>query len=196
MGTSRAYPSKHHTAQGTCSRSGLGWTMELRTGYDETTPSDSHYPSYLNHFCAELRVAQKRGSILWGLWAKPPVGERENSLDRIHRPSLGEAVEGDQGFKQVRQRPQRHHGRPLGGGGVVGILMRFDEDGSDADRRRGTCEYGREFALASRSIPKAAGLVHGMRGVEDDWVAGLRHDRQCAHIDDECIVAEARAALA
>src|ERR1700680_4142853 len=36
---------------------------------------------------AESPVAQK-GANLLNYCAKPPVGERENSLDRIHRPSL------------------------------------------------------------------------------------------------------------
>lgn len=85
--------------------------------------------------------------------SRGPAGERENSLDRIHRPSLGEAVKGDQGFEQARQRSERHHGRSLGAGGVVRILMRFDENGGNADRRCGARKHGGEFALASRSVP-------------------------------------------
>src|SRR3984893_7015932 len=90
---------------------------------------------------------------------------------------LGKAVEADKGFEQARPRLQRHHGRSLGGGGVIGTLMRFDEDGGDADRRRSTREDGCEFALASRAIPKTARLRHGMRGVADARVAGFRHNR-------------------
>ncbi len=44
--------------------------------------------------------------------------------------------------------------------------------------------------------PSPPGLRHGMRRVEDDRVAGPRHDRHSTHIDDERIVSEARAALA
>ena len=74
--------------------------------------------------------------------------------------------------------------------------MRFDENGGDANRRRGAREDGREFTLASRAIPEPAWIGHGMRGVKDDRVAGLRHDRQRAHIDHKRIIAEARATLA
>ena len=94
-----------------------------------------------------------------------------------------------------RQRPQRHHRRTLAGG-VVRVLVRLDEDGGDADRRGGAREDRRKFALTARPVAEAARLRHGMGRVEHDRVAGLRHDRQRAHVDDQRVVAEARAALA
>ncbi len=44
-------------------------------------------------------------------------------------------------------------------------------------------------------VPVAAGTLHGMRGVEDDAMPGVAHDGQRAHVDDEIVVAERRAAL-
>ena len=52
----------------------------------------------------------------------------------------------------------------------------------------------------SRWPPLGAALparqLHRMRGVEDDRAAGVAHDRERAHVGDEVVVAERRAALA
>ena len=60
---------------------------------------------------------------------------------------FGQAVERDQSFEQRRQRLERQHRRGLGRVGVVGVLMRLYEDGSNARRHRGPCEDWRELAL-------------------------------------------------
>ena len=51
------------------------------------------------------------------------------------------------------------------------------------------------LALAAGSVAGPAGQLHGVRRVEHDRISEGAHDRETAHVDDEVIVAEARAAL-
>ena len=80
-------------------------------------------------------------------------------------------------------------------GALVGILMGFDEDAGDADRDRRARQHRHEFALAARRGALPARLLHRMGGVEDHRRAGAREDRQRAHVGDQRVVAEGRAAL-
>ena len=78
----------------------------------------------------------------------------------------------------------------------AGIGVRLHEDAGDADGDRGARQHRHELALAARARALAAGQLHRMRRVEHHRRAGLAHDRQRAHVGDEVVVAEARAALA
>src|SRR5262252_9391913 len=51
-------------------------------------------------------------------------------------------------------------------------------------------------ALAARAGPLPARELDGVRRIENDWAAGLSHDRQAAHVRDEIVVTERYAALA
>jgi hypothetical protein len=52
------------------------------------------------------------------------------------------------------------------------------------------------LALAAGRCPARPGLLHRVRGVEDDGAARGAQDRERAHVDDEIVVAERDAALA
>ena len=54
---------------------------------------------------------------------------------------------------------------------------------------------GRELALPARGAAQPAGLLHRMGGVENDRKARRRQLRQRAHVGDQRVVAERRAAL-
>src|SRR6516165_11971698 len=106
-----------------------------------------------------------------------------SSSVEAERTSLGELVERYQRLEQRRQRLQRQHGRRLGGARIVGVLMCFDEDCSNANRHRGTRKDRRKLSLAAGTIAKSPWLRDGVGRIEDDRVAGLCHDRQGAHVD-------------
>ena len=73
--------------------------------------------------------------------------------------------------------------------------MGLDEHAGDADRDRRARQYGHEFALPARGAAEPAGLLHGMGGVKNHRRAGLRQNRQRAHVGHQRIVAERDAAL-
>ena len=78
---------------------------------------------------------------------------------------------------------------------MVRVLVRLDEDAGDADGHRRARQHRHEAAVAAGRSPLPARLLHRMGRVEDHRAAGLGHDRQRAHVGDERVVAEARAAL-
>ncbi len=73
--------------------------------------------------------------------------------------------------------------------------MRLDEQAVRADRQRRAREHRRKFALARRLVAAAAGQLHGMRRVKNNRKAERLHDRNRAHVGDEIVVAERRAAF-
>ena len=73
--------------------------------------------------------------------------------------------------------------------------MRLDEKTRDARRNRRTRQHRHEPSIAARRCPLPARLLHRMRRIENDRRTCLRHLRQRPHVDDERVVAEARAAF-
>ena len=80
-------------------------------------------------------------------------------------------------------------------GRPVRILVGLDEDGRHADRDRRAGQQRHEGALAAAGRPLAARLLHRVGGVEDDRPARVGEVAQRAHVGDERVVAERRAAL-
>ena len=64
------------------------------------------------------------------------------------------------------------------------------------DRHRRPRHHRGELALPAGGGALAARLLHRVGRVHHHRVAGARHDRQAAHVGDQRVVAEARAALA
>ena len=75
-----------------------------------------------------------------------------------------------------------------------GIVVDLEEDAIDACSYSRTGEDGDELRLAPADSVSSRGCLHGVRAVEDDRREAA-HDGQRAHIDDEVVVAEARAAF-
>src|SRR6266853_1945876 len=73
--------------------------------------------------------------------------------------------------------------------------MRFDEYSVTPGGRRRAREHGREHAVAARLVAAAAGPLDRVRGIEDDALAQLANPVERAHVGDEIVVSEGRAAL-
>jgi hypothetical protein len=67
---------------------------------------------------------------------------------RPGRSTLGEAIEGDQFFEELRHSPQGYHIRPIARG-LVGILVSFDENACDSDCDRCSRQHLNELPLAA-----------------------------------------------
>ena len=80
-------------------------------------------------------------------------------------------------------------------GGVVRVLMGFHEDACHAHGGGGARKRGHEAALTPRCRSLAAGLLNAVGGIEDDRVAGFRHDGQAAEVGDQRIIAKGGTAL-
>src|SRR5438552_1154163 len=108
---------------------------------------------------------------------------------------FGERVECHQLLQQSLKFAQRHHVGTVGRR-MIGIGMGLDEHAGNADGDRRASQDGDEFTLAAGRGAFAAGLLHGMRGVEDHRRAGsARQDRQRAHVRHQRVVAKRCAAL-
>ena len=77
-----------------------------------------------------------------------------------------------------------------------GSRMRFHEYAGDARRDGGAGQHRNELALAAGGAALPAGQLHRMGGIEHHRTAGRAHDRQRAHVGDQIVVAEGKAALA
>src|SRR4051812_15838460 len=75
------------------------------------------------------------------------------------------------------------------------ILMHFEEHAVDTRGDAGGCERLDEFRLAGGDTVAAARQLQAVRHIEDDGHAERAHHRKRTHVDDEIVVAEARAAL-
>ena len=73
--------------------------------------------------------------------------------------------------------------------------MGFHEDRRNANRRSTAGHDGGKLTLAARRAALAAGLGHGMGRVHHHRISGLGHLRQAAHVGDQRVVAEGRAAF-
>ena len=73
--------------------------------------------------------------------------------------------------------------------------MHFHEEAVRARRRRRARQRPRELRRATGLLPFTARLLHRMRDVVDHRRAEAAHDRERAHVDDEVLIAERRAAL-
>src|SRR5690606_20147244 len=118
-----------------------------------------------------------------------------SSLGLEEAGALGGLVDGDEGFEEGFHLAQ---GPGVGAvaQGLVGVRVGFHEDAGDADGHGGAGEHRHEFALAAGLAAGAAGQLHGVGRVEHHRAAGVAHHRQRAHVADQVVVAEARAALA
>ena len=74
--------------------------------------------------------------------------------------------------------------------------MGLHEYRGDTDRDRGAREHRNELALAAAGASQPARPLYRVGGIENHRPAGLGQLRQRAHIADQRVVAEARAALA
>src|SRR6185369_5205052 len=79
---------------------------------------------------------------------------------------------------------------------LVGLGMRFHEHARHAGADRGPREHRNVLALPAARGALAARQLYRMRGIEHHGAAGLAHDGEPAHVDDQVLVAEAEAALA
>src|SRR5690606_34757041 len=108
---------------------------------------------------------------------------------------LGDPVVFLQCGKQRLHLIDRHHVGAVRGG-IVRILMGFHEQHGDADGNRGARQHRDKLPLPARGGALPARLLHRMGRIEDDGKPRLlRHDGKPAHIGDERVIAEARAAL-
>src|SRR5688572_30536379 len=73
--------------------------------------------------------------------------------------------------------------------------MSLDENAVAASSNCGAGENRGEYAIAARRVASAPGPLHGMRGVEHDWVAELADPVERPHVGHQVIVPEGRAAL-
>src|SRR5271165_164990 len=78
---------------------------------------------------------------------------------------------------------------------MVGIGVGLDKDPVGARRERGPCERKRELALPSALSPRGPRELHAVGRVKNGRIPAPAHDRERAHVDDEVLVAEGRAAL-
>ena len=75
------------------------------------------------------------------------------------------------------------------------VVMHFHEKAVRSRGSGGARERARELRRAAGLLPFAAGLLHRMRDVVDHRRAESADDREGAHVDDEVLIAERRAAL-
>ena len=73
--------------------------------------------------------------------------------------------------------------------------MRLDEYAVAPRRHRRPRQHRSEHAIATRRVPRPAGPLHRVGGVENDAVARLANPIQRAHVDHEIVVAKGRPAL-
>ena len=114
---------------------------------------------------------------------------------RIGAAVLHQRIDGDQPFQQCLQpieRPAIGSVRQC----PIGVRMRFHEEPGYAHCHRRAGEHRHELALAARAVALTARQLYRVRRVEHDRARRLAHDREAAHVGDEIVVAEARAALA
>ena len=73
--------------------------------------------------------------------------------------------------------------------------MDFHEESVDPGAGRRARQIRNHFALPARRRPVSSGKLHAVRRVENDRIAETPHDGERAHIDDEIVIAERRAAI-
>src|SRR5438093_4582407 len=110
------------------------------------------------------------------------------------------ATDPQHGVEQRRQIVQLQHvgtvgERPPVGEGAVGIFVDLHEEGVDPHRHRRPRQRLHVLSLAARPGALTTGKLHRVGCVEHHGVAEGAHDRQAPEIDDQVVVAEARAAL-
>ena len=73
--------------------------------------------------------------------------------------------------------------------------MHFEKDSVNSRRNGGAGENHRHVAVAAGAVSLAAGELDAVRGVEERRESVLAHDGEGAHVDDEVVIAEGRAAV-
>src|SRR6266852_6703082 len=73
--------------------------------------------------------------------------------------------------------------------------MNLGEQRVDSGGGRGARQGGHKLPLPGSFAVAGGGKLHRMRRIEADRQAGLAHDWESAHVNDEIVVAEAGAAL-
>src|SRR6266446_10991228 len=73
--------------------------------------------------------------------------------------------------------------------------MHFHKDAVASGRDGSTRQHRRQFGIAGCGVPCSAGPLHRVRRVEDYAITRLAHPMERAHIGDEIVVTEGRAAL-
>ena len=96
--------------------------------------------------------------------------------------------------QQLRQTIERQRIRAVGKG-ARGPVVHFEKNRIDSRGASGARQRLDKFRLAAARAALPSRQLHRMRHVKNDRIAGLRHDRKRAHIDNEIVVPKRRASL-